>query len=146
LLRQDLEPVPIALGDDTEPGHPDLGGLAAAVATLLLGQDVLDALGIELEDRPLADVDAGLFQQGDVRGLAAAPLPEEIQASIPLAGATPAGRAAGGETLGIEHLVAGDGGELDAQGVELAGILGEGLAGVVDDAPALLAGDAAVAG
>ena len=45
----------------------------------------------------------------------------------------------------MSWLSARDHGQLDAQRVELAGVFLERLAGVVDDAPALFAGDAAVA-
>src|SRR5829696_7375028 len=59
LLGQDGEAVAVAFGDHAEPGDADLGRLPPFVADLELRQGVLHGLGIELDDDPLADLDAG---------------------------------------------------------------------------------------
>src|SRR5690606_22360715 len=87
LLIDDLEAVAAALGDDAEAGHADLGGLPAAVADLELGERPLDALGVELQDRLVADLDAGPLEQLHVGGLAAPALPGEVEAVVGPAGA-----------------------------------------------------------
>src|SRR5207249_1525426 len=119
LLVEDLEAVAVAAGDDAEAGDADLGRLQAAVANLQLGQLVLDGLGIELEDDAGADIDAGLLQQGDVGDLPPLALPEEVEAVVPLARSEPSRRRGAGEVRAVEHLAAGDRGQLDVEGVEL---------------------------
>src|SRR5262249_5525758 len=103
-------------------------------------------LGIELE-YGVADVDTGFLQERDVRFLAAASLPEEVQTVVATAGGLPLGRRWARKVRQVEKLVRGyNHGQLDAQGIELPRIFVLRLARFVDDAPPLFGGDAAVAG
>ena len=146
-LGDDLEAEAIVSGHHAEPGDPDLAGLPAAVADLELGELFLDALGVELKDDSLADLDPGLSEQGEVRGLATSSLPQEVEPAVAPPRSVSLGGLGAGEIREVNELVgARDDGKLHTQGIKLASIFLGGLLGIVNDAPSLLAGHAAVAG
>src|SRR5271166_3236861 len=146
LLGDDLESVAAVLGYHPEPGDPDLAGLAAPIAHFELGELLLDAPGVELKHH-LAERDPRLANQGHIRGLAASALPEEIEATVTPARSVPLGRLVAGQIRQVSELIGTrDDSQLNTQGIELAGLFRGGLVGRINDAPALFAGDAAVAG
>src|SRR4051812_32894659 len=83
-LGQDLELVRVAPGHDPKSRDADLAGIPSAIANFELSQELLHLARIELEDDLLTDVDAGLLQEGDIRGLSPATLPEEIEPAVAL--------------------------------------------------------------